>query len=107
MLLEVPKKKATWLLANLEKANIADQFEDTILNMIGSDIISNAQRDDDSRRDWKDQAEAGMKVAKQTIEPKSYPWQNAANTKDPLIAVAMLQFAARSGAEVIRGRDIV
>ena len=107
MILSAPKKPASWLIDNIEKANIADQFSDTILAQIGSDIISNVQIDDGSRFEWKEKADGGMKVAKQTIEPKSYPWPNAANTKDPLIAVAMMQFAARSGAEVIRGRDIV
>ena len=107
MILDVPKKPVSWLISNISLPNIADQFEDTILASIGSDVVTNMRYDDDSRSEWKEQAEAGMKVAKQTMETKSYPWQNAANTKDPLIAVAMMQFAARSGAEVIRGRDVV
>ena len=107
MILDVPKQSTKWLIDNISKPNIADQFDDNTLASIGNDVISNMKQDDESRSDWKEQAEAGLKVAKQTMETKSWPWQNAANTKDPLIAVAMMQFAARSGSEVIRGRDVV
>ena len=37
-----------------------------------------------------------MALAKQTVEPKSYPWPKASNVKYPLLSTAAMQFAARA-----------
>ena len=107
MILDLPLKPISWLKDNIQKLNIADQFDENTLNSIGAELVSLVASDKSSRQDWIDSCEKGIKLAKQVIEKKSFPWDKSANTKDPLIAVAMMQFAARSGAEIVRGRDVV
>jgi len=70
-------------------------------------VVAMYEVDKASRREWEEKIEAGIKVAKQVIEGKTFPWQGAANTKDALMAEAAGQFAARAGGEVIRGQDVV
>jgi chaperonin GroES len=104
---DIEPRDITWLKANVQKLNIADQFEDTTLSAIGSDIVNLVDIDRSSRSQWLEDCDKGEKIAMQEREEKSFPWPNAANIKDPLMPVAMMQFAARAGAEVIRGRDVV
>jgi chaperonin GroES len=104
---DIEPRDIAWLKANVQKLNIADQFEDTTLSAIGSDIVNLVDIDRSSRSQWLEDCDKGEKIAMQEREEKSFPWPNAANIKDPLMPVAMMQFAARAGAEVIRGRDVV
>ena len=100
-------KDVKWLVQNAPKSNLTDLFDDSELNKIGSDVIRYYQTDKASRSDWVDKVEKGMKVAKQEIETKTFPWAGCANTKDPLIAVAAIQYMSRASAELVRGQDVV
>lgn len=107
MNLDLPKKPISWLIGNIDKDNIADDLGGHVLEQIGADVVSCYEYDDASRSDWKAQIEKGIKIAKQIVEEKTYPWPGAANTKDSLMAEAAAQFAARAGGEVVRGQDVV
>ncbi len=107
MIPDLKKRDIKWLKDNCGKLNIADQFELTTLNAIGADIVELVEVDRTSRSEWLESCDNGEKIAMQVKEEKSFPWPNAANIKDPLMPVAMMQFAARAGAEVVRGRDVV
>ncbi len=107
ILTNLEKRPPQWLKDNADKLNIADQFDETVLGAIGNDIVDLVEADRSSRADWLEHCEKGEKIAMQVKEEKSYPWPKAANVKDSDIAVAMMQFAARAGAEVVRGRDVV
>jgi chaperonin GroES len=45
---------------------------------------------------WQLECQEWLKLAKQTIEPKTYPWPGASNVKYPLLSTAAMQFAARA-----------
>lgn len=107
MILNLPQKPLKWLVENISKDNLADQFDASTLQAIGSDVVSMYGVDKASRSDWEKKIEAGIKTAKQVIDQKTFPWPGAANTKDALMAEAAGQFAARAGGEVIRGQDVV
>lgn len=100
-------KKPQWLLDNIYETNIAEQLDATLLTQIGEDVIVGYEIDRESRRDWEEQTEAGMKIAKQVKENKTFPWPGAANVKYPLIATASIQFASRAYPEIVRGQDVV
>lgn len=104
---DIAERDIKWLKGNVGQPNIASEFEQTTLDYIGSDIVALVDIDRSSRSAWLEACEKGEKIAMQEREEKSFPWPNAANVKDPLMPVAMMQFAARAGAEVVRGIDVV
>jgi chaperonin GroES len=97
----------------LESVNIAEDLEDEKLTEIGSEAMKGYTQDEQSRSDWTEALEDWLKLAKQTPEIKSYPWQKASNVKYPLLSTAAMQFAARaypalvpSDNKVVKGRVI-
>lgn len=76
--------------------NIAKDLSEDKLNEIGQDVKKGYENDCETRHDWERSIEDWTKLAKQTIEPRSYPWPNASNIKYPLLATAAMQFAARA-----------
>lgn len=107
MQLDMPAKPVKWLIDNIAVKNIAADLNENTLQAIGADVVAMYEYDKASREEWEKKIEQGIKVAKQIVEEKSYPFQGAANTKDSLMAEAAAQFAARAGGEVVRGQDVV
>jgi len=103
----MPKKDVKWLILNIAVDNLAVGMDENKLQAIGADVVDMYNYDKASRSEWEQKIEAGIKVAKQICETKTYPFENAANTKDSLMAEAAAQFAARAGGEVVRGQDVV
>lgn len=79
-----------------ESRNVAEDFDAHELNNIGSTCVQEYEIDRESRRDWEERVKAALKDLVQEAEPKSYPFENAANIKNPLLTAACLQFAARA-----------
>ena len=84
------------LAAMLDSTNIAKSLEEAQLLKIGRDAFAGYDLDEQSRLDWVKHVDEWTKLAKQTIEPKTYPWVGAANVKYPLLSTAAMQFAARA-----------
>lgn len=76
--------------------NIAKDLSEDQLNEIGQAAKKGYENDCTTRDDWERSIEDWTKLAKQTIEPRTYPWPNASNIKYPLLATAAMQFAARA-----------
>ena len=94
---DLPEQKP--LAALLESINIAEKLKkekEEQLHQIGSDAYQGFDHDMQSRLEWDQHIDAWTKLAKQTIEPKSYPWPKASNIKYPLLSTAAMQFAARA-----------
>jgi chaperonin GroES len=87
--------------------NIAEELDDETLNEIGDRVIRDFEIDWNSCNEWRELNDKGIKLAKQVAKKKSFPWENAANIKYPLITSAAMQFAARAYPEIIQGKDIV
>jgi len=84
------------LAAMLESINIAESLDEAQLLKIGRDAFAGYDLDEQSRMDWVKHVDEWTKLAKQTVEPKTYPWVGAANVKYPLLSTAAMQFAARA-----------
>lgn len=83
----------------LETTNIAENREvisEDKLNQIGQEAKAGFDADLASRSDWEKNIDEWLKLANQTVEPKTYPWPRASNVKYPLLSTAAMQFAARA-----------
>ncbi len=89
--------------------NIADEgdLSEEQLTQIGTRVVEKFQIDKDSRADREPLMDKAMKLALQTVEPKNYPWPDAANIKYPLITKAAVDFAARAYPAIIRDGEVV
>lgn len=90
-----------------KEPNLTDRFTDEDLDAIGQHCWTGYDRDEASRADWFRRTQAGMELALQMTEEKSFPWQGASNVAFPLITIAALQFHARSYTTLFAGPDIV
>ena len=95
------------LKAFLNEDNIADGMEEDTLRLIGREVVDGFNRDLDSRSEWEERLEESLKLAAQVSENKSFPWDNAANVKYPLLTTAALQFASRAYPALIPGPNLV
>ncbi|MEK7111891.1 MAG: co-chaperone GroES, partial [Patescibacteria group bacterium] len=80
----------------LDSTNIAEDIDDEVLEEIGSVVYEGYEKDCASKRNWDNMVDDYVKLAAQVKEPKSWPWQKAANVKFPLLSTAALQFQARA-----------
>lgn len=87
--------------------NLCSRFADIDLKRIGAAVVEGYLLDIESRRPWMDRSEAGMNLAMQMVEERSFPWANSANVAFPLVTIAALQFHSRSYPALINGSQIV
>jgi len=97
-------KKTEKLIASV---NIAKSLKKDELATIGALVKTGYDIDVESRSDIDEMNREAMKLAKQTLEKKTFPWPNAASVKYPLITVASIQFASRALPELIPDENIV
>jgi chaperonin GroES len=90
----------------VKSPNIADKFDVQFRNALGKWVVDNYNKDMQSRIEWEQRNEMGMKLALQMVEVKSFPWTNCSNVKFPLITIAALQFLARISI-LTKGRNLV
>lgn len=90
---DMPEKP---LAAMLESINIAEKLKDQQLQDIGKEAHRGFMLDWDTRKDWEKSVDEWTKLAKQTMEPKTWPWPRASNIKYPILSTAAMQFAARA-----------
>lgn len=97
----------------LESVNIAEHLKEDQLTTIGREAKAGFDADFASRADWDRACDDWMKLAKQAVEAKTYPWPRASNVKYPLLSTAAMQFAARaypslipSDGKVVKARAI-
>ena len=86
----------TPLGALLESVNIAEKLTEDELLAIGEDCREGFDTDCTSRTEWEEMLDEWTKLAKQTIEPRTWPWPRASNIKYPLLSTAAMQFNARA-----------
>lgn len=91
----------------IKSPNLCSHFTDSDLTTIGAECSRGYQADLLSRRDWQARNEAGMNLALQVAESKSFPWQDCSNVKFPLITIAALQSHARMYPALVTESDLV
>jgi chaperonin GroES len=87
--------------------NLTDKFSVQDLEAIGQHCWEGYDRDEQSRETWLRRTQAGMQLAMQISEEKTFPWPNCANIAFPLVTIAALQFHSRSYPAMFAGPDIV
>ena len=100
------------ILENIDKPNLVEsvlRLEDgkDQLMRLGQYVITNHDENMSSMDDWCELVEDGMQVAKFESKGKSYPWENAANFKSPIITEAVRGFGDRAKTEIMKNKDLV
>lgn len=91
----------------IKSPNLATELDDCDLSEIAEKVIKGYDDDLNSRSEWCQTADKILKLVKLTIEPKSFPWNNASNIKYPITSTAVIQFAARTYPEVVQNGKVV
>lgn len=84
------------LSSYLASVNIAEHLDEQILKDIGNEVFEGYENDLQTRGHWDKSMDDWIKLAKQTVEQKTFPWPEASNVKYPLLSTAAMQFAARA-----------
>lgn len=89
------------LYSNIDEINLVDALDETQKAAIVNKVITGYDIDVASRKNWKETAEEGIKVAEQVVDEKTFPWPGAANIKYPMVATAAIQFASRAYPQIL------
>ena len=89
------------------KPNIADMFDKDTLMKVGRLAKEGYEADRDSMDDWSELVDFGLDLVKQETQPRSEPWDGAANFKSPELMKAALKFSDRASPELLRGYEIL
>lgn len=91
----------------IQAPNLTDRFEPDDLKKIGLYVWEGYDRDEQSRFKWKQRNEAGMDLAMQVKQAKTFPWPNCSNVAFPLVTIAALQFHSTAYTTLVGNNDIV
>lgn len=94
-------------LAAIQSPNLCDRFAEDDLARIGTVCSDGFLSDEQSRQRWLQRNEAGMNLALQLQESKTFPWEGCANVAFPLVTIAAMQFHARAYPAIVNGDRIV
>jgi chaperonin GroES len=87
--------------------NLCDQLQEPDLAKLAQSVVEGFDIDKASMSDWETRMQRGIDLAMLTKEEKTYPWQNAANIRYPLITSAALQYNARAYPAIVPSTDVV
>ena len=90
-----------------EDINIAGLLSEEELVNLGNNVIKNYNEDLQSRSEWEKRQKSANELAQQVVTEKTSPFANASNIKFPLVALASLQFGARTYPAIMQGPDVV
>lgn len=96
-----------FLVDQIDDINLARHVDHMTLQELGQTVVKEYDIDENSRSEWKTDADQAMRFATQKTEPKQFPWPNASSVIFPLIMQAALQFNARTYPAIINNRNVV
>jgi chaperonin GroES len=103
-----PKKANIELLKKYaQEVDISYKLDEQFLYQLGNDLIKQVSADDDTRNEWMTKYNQALDIARQKMDVKEYPFDNASNVKIPLILQGCVQFNARIMPEVIQNNKTV
>jgi chaperonin GroES len=91
----------------LSEPNLVELLSEDEARWLGHEICEHFKQDKDSRSGWENRMQKAMELALQVVEKKTFPWENAANVKFPIITIAALQFQSRAYPALIGGPNPV
>ena len=81
-------------------SNLADYTDESTLNELGGDLISQYQADKDSRSEWEESYVKGLDQLGLKIEERTTPWAGACGVFHPMLSEAVIRFQSQSIAEM-------
>lgn len=78
-----------------------------ILQELGDIVVTEFKYDNDSRKEWMDNAINDLKLFKAYMGTKTYPFENCSNVHLPMMTTAVLQFQARAYDALIPSKNVV
>ena len=87
----------------VQSSNIVDLMDEEDVADLGLMCAEDFERDRGSRLEWEQRVEECMKLALQVTEPKTFPWEGAANVKFPLLTIAAVQYQSRAYPALVNG----
>jgi hypothetical protein len=77
-------------------ANIAEELDDKVMQMLSGDLLGEYEGDVAARRDWLDTYVDGLELLGLKLEDRSEPWEGACNVYHPLMTEALVKFQAET-----------
>jgi len=87
-----PNKEAT---DNFD-ANLAEYMDESELQSLAGDLLSDFEDDIDARKDWMQTYVDGLELLGMKIEERSEPWEGACGVYHPLLSEALVKFQAET-----------
>jgi len=87
--------------------NLVDELDDDLLTKIGDRVVTSYDADKESMNEWTERNDEALKLTNLKNTKSNDPWDNAANTKLPLILNAAMKASAEEVAEIMRGTEII
>lgn len=77
-------------------ANLAEYMDDSDLQSLASELLSDYQDDIDSRKDWIQTYVDGLELLGMKIEERSEPWEGACGVYHPMLSEALVKFQSET-----------
>ena len=77
-------------------ANIAEFMDESELQSLAGDLLSDFEDDIDARKDWMQTYVDGLELLGMKIEERSEPWEGACGVYHPLLSEALVKFQAET-----------
>ena len=81
-------------------ANLADFIDESVLESMASELVSDFEADRRSRKDWATAYMKGLDLLGFKVEERSQPWQGASGVFHPLLTEAVVRFQAQAMGEL-------
>jgi hypothetical protein len=78
------------------EGNLAEEMDESQLQIIAQELLSDFQDDLDSRKDWMQTYVDGLELLGLKIEERSEPWEGACGVYHPILAEALVKFQAET-----------
>ncbi len=108
VLAEEPDQIAKLLMLAQSTGDISKAWPEEALTKLGSDVVTDYDRDKADRSEWERIViKAQKSAAQESRSTKDYPWKGASNVHYPLLTVAATQFNARAYPAIVKGDEAV
>ena len=77
-------------------ANLAEYMDESELQALAGDLLSDFEDDIDARKDWMQTYVDGLELLGMKIEERSEPWEGACGVYHPLLSEALVKFQAET-----------
>ena len=88
------------LIGPEHNGNLAEFLEDSDLDEMGSELVSDFESDRTSRKEWSRSYVKGLDLLGMKIEERTQPWEGASGVFHPLLSEAIVRFQAQAMGEI-------